>query len=263
MGRGLKGRRFLLAPGLAGEVFRAMRPFGVDYMGAQADWLAAQGALVEPLRAPSSSAVLANAGLIEAALRAAPATVIAHSKGGLEALAALVRPGMIARCEGFIAFQSPFAGSPIADLLVSHAPLHRATRWLCARLGVGDGLGLHDLTTARRQAWLVENADGIAELCARVPVLAIASVLRERQAGPDRRYLPLARWLLAQGHGENDGLVTLASALLPGARHLVVEAGHRGLVASGPGRDPVGMLRRALALLDEEGDGQRAAQAPA
>ncbi len=54
--------------------------------------------------------------------------------------------------------------------------------------------------------------------------------------------------LLEREAGPNDGLVPLASALLPGARHMVEPGGHVALVAAGGGRDPVGALRRALAL---------------
>ncbi|MFC7544100.1 hypothetical protein ACFQU2_38220 [Siccirubricoccus deserti] len=38
----------------------------------------------------------------------------------------------------------------------------------------------------------------------------------------------------------------LASTMLPGARHAVLAGGHRALVAEGPGRDPIGVLRGAL-----------------
>jgi len=66
--------------------------------------------------------------------------------------------------------------------------------------------------------------------------------------GPDRHYLALARWIERQGFGPNDGMVTVRSALLPGARHLVLGGGHRGTVSKGRGRDPIGLLRRLLGL---------------
>ncbi len=61
--------------------------------------------------------------------------------------------------------------------------------------------------------------------------------------------MPPSRWMEAEGSGPNDGLVPVASALLPGARQLVLEGGHRALVAAGPGRDPIGVLRAELARL--------------
>ncbi|MBE9605546.1 hypothetical protein IAI18_11760 [Acetobacteraceae bacterium H6797] len=246
----LAGRRFLLAPGLAGELYRAMRRLGVDYMHSQAEWLKAQGAAVEIMPCQSGAAICVNADAIEAALCEAPATIIAHSKGGLETLEALLRPAAAARCEGFIAFQSPFGGSPIADLLIARPPLHGAARRLGQWLGIGDGAGLIDLTCASRAAWMADHAEGIAALVASVPVVTVASILPEERRGPDRRYRPLAAWIERHGHGPNDGLVTVESALIPGARYWIAEAGHRGLVASGEGRDPIGALRHALSLLE-------------
>uniref|UniRef100_UPI0022EB65C3 hypothetical protein n=1 Tax=Falsiroseomonas oryzae TaxID=2766473 RepID=UPI0022EB65C3 len=56
-----------------------------------------------------------------------------------------------------------------------------------------------------------------------------------------------------QGAGPSDGLVPVASTLLPGARHAVLPGGHRALVAGGPGRDPTGLLRREIGLLLDAG----------
>lgn len=95
--------------------------------------------------------------------------LIAHSKGGLEALSALLDPSAAERCHALVAIQSP--------------------------------------------------------------------------------YLPLVRWMERRGAGPNDGLVPVASALLPGVRHVIVRGSHRNLVASGRGRGPVGLLRRLLTLV--------------
>jgi hypothetical protein len=43
--------------------------------------------------------------------------------------------------------------------------------------------------------------------------------------------------------------VPVASTTLPGARHAVLPGGHRALVASGPGRDPIELLRAELGRL--------------
>jgi PAS domain S-box-containing protein len=49
--------------------------------------------------------------------------LVAHSKGGLEALAALLDPEAAARCAAFVAFQSPFFGSPVADAVAGRRVL--------------------------------------------------------------------------------------------------------------------------------------------
>ncbi len=248
----LRGRRVLLAYGLAGEAVQRLRPIGFDYMGTQLAWLRACGAEAQVVPLPTAAAVADNATLLAGAIlaRREPCLLVGHSKGGLEALDALLRPGVAAHCEGLVTLQTPFWGSPVADMVVARPGLHGAARGLARVLGAGSGAGVADLTTTARAAWMAVHRDPLRVLTARLPVLAIGShVRRESAVGPDRRYLPLAEWLERRGAGWNDGLVPVSSALLPGARHQVLNGSHRALVSSGEGRDPLGVLRRALISL--------------
>lgn len=251
LARRLAGCRVLLCYGLLGEVMAGLAPLGMDYMGAQLAWLRRIGVAAAVVQLPTAAPIGVNAGRIAVALlaEAAPAILVGHSKGGLEALAALLRPGMAERCRGFIALQAPFHGAPLADWLLGTRTgllaAHHAAR--LARLGTGRGL--RDLTCPVRLAWMRQNAVAVAALLARLPVATLATEIR---AGGDWRespYRPLARWMEARGAGPNDGLVPVASALLPGARQRILAGGHRALVAAGPGRDPVGVLRAELAWL--------------
>jgi len=249
----LAGRRVLVAYGLLGDATAALRRFGVDYMWAQQDWLRSMGATPEVVRAPTAASVSANAARIRAALLAAerPALVIAHSKGGLEALAALLDPAAASRCAGFVAFQSPFAGSSVADAVAGSRALHGLALAGFRVLRNGNGEGLRDLTTPVRAGWMRAHADAVADLLRRVPVVSAATALdgaAPRGGGRDRAYGAVARWL-ERREGPNDGLVSVASALLPGARHSVEPGGHVALVSAGGGRDPVGALRRAVRMV--------------
>ena len=247
----LEGKRVLIAYGLVGELLAAMHRFGVDYMKSQATWLRRDlGAEVSVVRLATSSAVADNAHRIAEALcqDTRPAVVIAHSKGGLETLTALMNRRAAQRCAAFIAIQSPFLGSPVADFLVAAAPLHATVKGSLRLLRAGSGAGLHDLTTAVRQTWMERHRDAIAGLLENIPMVCCATAVSKSTIGPDRRYLALARWIERQGFGANDGMVPVSAALLPGARHLVLGGGHRGTVSKGRGRDPVGLLRRLLAL---------------
>lgn len=249
LARALAGRRVLIVYGLIGNLLAAMRPLGADYMATQAAWLKRDiGAEVSVVRLPTAGAVADNALRIAAALLAdqRPAVVIAHSKGGLEVLAALMAPRVAARCAAFIAIQSPFFGSPVADALVAAAPLRITVAASLQLLRAGSGAGLRDLTTAARKAWMREQGRGLKALLRRVPVVCCTTALTREAIGPDRRYLPLARWIERRGAGPSDGLVPVSSALLPGARHIVLRGGHRSTVSKGQGRDPVGLLRRLL-----------------
>jgi hypothetical protein len=244
----LAGTRVLLCYGLLGEVIAGLAPVGMDYMGAQLAWLGGLGIAVQVVKLPTAAPVGVNAGRIAAAMLAdpRPAILVGHSKGGLEALAALLRPGMAERCRGLIALQAPFFGSPVADLILARRPVLMAVHHAARLSRLGTGRGLRDLTTPARQAWMRAHLAEVAALTARLPVVTLATELGATGDWRDGVYRPLARWMLAQGAGPNDGLVPVASALLPGARQAVLPGCHRALVARGPGRDPVGVLRMAL-----------------
>ena len=247
------GHRILLCYGLFGEVVAGLR---LDYMRSQADWLRGLGLAVEVVALPTAAPILANAGRIaeRIAADARPVILIGHSKGGVEALAALLRPGVAPRCHGLVALQSPFLGSPVADALCGIRSLHRAAHRALRALRLGSGRGLRDLTTPVRRAWMEEHAAAIAALARQVPIAVLATTL---DGAPLRieegAYRLLDRWMRRQGAGPGagpgDGLVPLASARLPGLPVRVLPGGHRALVARGPGRDPVGVLREALLAL--------------
>ena len=246
----LAGQRVLLAYGLMGEVMARFGPrVGLDYMGAQLDWLRrAICAETRVVPLPTGDPVARNAARLAEVLAGdeRPALLIGHSKGGLESLAALMDPTARSRCRAFLALQSPFFGSPVADALVAARTLHRAAGMALQALKLGSGEGLRDLTTTVRRAWMAQHAAQIAALIARIPVLTAATRLDADCHPADRRYLPLVRWVEKRG-GPNDGLVTVESALLPGAMHEVLPGAHRTLVARAPHRDPVAQLRTLLA----------------
>ena len=247
----LAGHRVILCYGLFGEVMAGLRPLGLDYMAGQRAWLARIGVDVSVARLPTAAPVEANAARLADLIlgEARPVVLVGHSKGGVEALAALLRPGVATRCRAFLALQSPFHGSPIADAALAHGPVRQAAHHVLRFAGIGDGQGLLDLTCPVRQAWMREHAEAIAALTAHLPVASIATAIADPPGWRDRPYLPLARWMARIGAGPGDGLVPVASTVLPGARHAVLTGGHRALVAAGPGRDPVGLLRRELGLL--------------
>jgi hypothetical protein len=251
LARRLADCRVLLCYGLLGEVMAGLAPIGIDYMGGQLAWLRGLGIAAHVVKLPTAAPVGVNAGRITHALLAEdrPAILVAHSKGGLEVLAALLRPGMAERCRGFVALQSPFFGSPLADwLLGTRSGLLAAHH--AARLGrLGTGRGLRDLTCPVRQAWMRRNTEAVAALVARLPVATLATEIRSDGDWRESAYRPLARWMETRGAGPNDGLVPVASAMLPGARQAVLPGGHRALVTAGPWRDPVGVLRAELAWM--------------
>ena len=251
----LAGQRVLLVHGLLGEVMAALRPVGVDYMVAQRQWLCDLGARAEVVKLPTAAAIADNAATLTAVLRDGPAAlVIGHSKGGLEALASLLSlPIPEQHCFGFLALQSPFHGSPIADAVCRAQAVHKLMDGTLQTLKLGTGQGISDLTVATRGPWMAAHAAAITALAGRLPMLSVGTVVEETNSQLlDRVYLPSARWILARGAGPNDGLVPLASTQLPGVRHIALHGGHRSLVAQQGGWDGIAALRRLLvALLDK------------
>lgn len=248
----LAGQRILLVHGLMGEVMAALRPIGVDYMRGLADWLRAEGAQAGVVKLPTAEPVIRNALALRAAIAAEPRPplIIAHSKGGLEALAALMDPATADRCAGFIALQSPFLGSPIADLVTATPALDATATSLARLLQIGSGEGIRDLTTTRRMTWMTTHAKAIAALIDQLPILCVATTIPAHGTrGRDRAYALADAWMRARGHGPGDGLVPLSSAIIPGARSLIGSGSHIACVSQGPGRDPVEMLRDALRAL--------------
>ncbi len=245
----LRGQRVLVAYGLLGDVANRL---GVDYMRTQVRWLRdTMGADVTVMRLPTSAPVAENARRVAEAILAdpRPAWLIAHSKGGLDTLEALLDPAVAARTIALIALQSPFFGSPVADAILRRDPVHVLARGAAWLVGAGSGRGLVDLTMRTRGAWMTAHEAEIAAFVARSPVVCLAGVMDDTAPpGPDRRFRPLAQWIERNGHGPNDGLVTVTSALLPGARHLIITAGHRGTVSPGRNRDPIGLLRQTLQM---------------
>jgi hypothetical protein len=246
----LAGHRLLLCNGLFGEVIAGLH---FDYMTRQLDWLRSLGIAATRVPLPTAAPIATNAVRIaETILSApAPALLVAHSKGGLEALSALLLPGTAACCRGFLALQSPFHGSPVADAALGYGPLRDAAHHALRLARIGDGEGLADLTCAVRGPWMRHHAAAIAALAERLPMTSLATALESDPGWRDRAYLPLARWMERQGAGPSDGLVPVSSTILPGARHAVLAGGHRALVAKGPSCDSIGVLRSEIgALLD-------------
>ena len=248
----LDGQRVLLVYGLMGELIAALQPVGLEYMHPLREWLAAQGADAAVVPLPTAEPVSANAARLREVLLAdpRPALVIAHSKGGLEALAALLDVEAQARCTGFLAMQSPFYGSPVADAVMGAKPLEAAAGGLARLLRIGSGEGVRDLTTGARHLWMTAAAEPVARLVAALPVACLATVVDEGSArGRERLHLAAAQWMERRGHGPNDGLVPVTSALIPGARHVVLPGSHIATVSRGPGRDPVVLMRAGLDAL--------------
>lgn len=157
--------------------------------------------------------------------RHCPTWIVTYSKGGLDTLEALVSFPEVRRfVEGWIAFQSPFYGSPVADVAGGRTG-SRQINGAAMRVMGANLQAVSDLNTAARSQYMDRNALRIAQLARDVPVMCVGSVLQSLRWQTGR--WPTGRWMNDLGLG-NDGVVPLNSTMLPEARFLKVEGWAHG-----------------------------------
>ncbi len=155
-----------------------LQPGGFISFHTQMSYFDAQGIAYKDLSAASkafdtSESVEHNAAAILAFLRATDkkVVIVSHSKGGLDTLDALLgAPGLWGNTVlGWVALQSPFHGSPLAD---SAPPA--INDLLLGAVG-GNGQSVEDLKTVTRGHYMDSNKDRIAKLTASVPIISAYS----------------------------------------------------------------------------------------
>jgi hypothetical protein len=186
---------------------------------------------------------------------------VTHSKGGLDMLHALVtHPESRRFVDGWIAFQSPFMGSPVADVVSGSARARKISRGALKLIG-RDLEVIDDLRTDTRAHYIDQRTAKIAALVRDVPVVCVASTAEKGLGASWRPSRPMARWMNTLDL-KNDGLVPVNSAVLPGARYVVLEGLAHGELAarrvwSSRAFDHVDLLKALFALALRETSGAR------
>ena len=251
----IRASRILFVPALfGGAALKASRLRLVDYLTDQVRHLRDEGFEADIAEIDTAERVERNgarlAEIVEAHHR--PTWVITHSKGGLDFLHALVeRPEITRFIDGWIAFQAPFWGSPVADVACGSA---RAGRISGRALNViGRNLDLiADLRTDHRAAYMDQRIAQVAAIARDVPVMCVATTSGKALDRSWRPVWPTARWMDRLGL-KNDGLVPVGSAVLPGARYVMLDDLVHGEVAarrvlSNRKYDHVDLLKALFAL---------------
>ncbi|MCX5792168.1 MAG: hypothetical protein NTY45_08150 [Elusimicrobia bacterium] len=229
--RTLRGYRILFVPGFLSDVM--VNPALLDkrvkirlgtYFDSQIAWLRAGGVDARIVNIESEESVEFNAVRIAESINRSPLPVIliAHSKGGLDALEALLAWEKTAgKVSGVITIQSPFLGTPMADYVLKNR-FFDTTLWAALALLGGSEMSLLDLSTDTREIYHRDNAAAIAGLTAKIPFICFGSWIDNDERQMDTELALIRDFLLAFGLN-NDGVVPSGSALLPGAYSIVVE----------------------------------------
>ncbi|MGE0093024.1 MAG: hypothetical protein AB7M05_13620 [Alphaproteobacteria bacterium] len=261
----VQGMHVVVAPSYLAGFAMPARNFGLyDFFLSEERWLLSEGALVTIAPLNPAGTVEENAAILAAIVRASerPVCLVSHSKGGLDTLEMLLRadPETRGKIACWIAQQAPFHGSPVADRMTRLPGQRLAVVPLFALIG-GSRRSLEDLTTAERQHYLAEHAGAIESLSAELPILSVATYLSDGDpmAGPSVATI-LRRAVDWRGE-PNDGLVPLASQMLPYARYIVLPGlDHARTITSrafGPRMDRASFIKLLLVLvLTREGESQ-------
>ncbi len=218
----IRASRILFAPSLwGGAALNGSRTKLVEYLTQQVRHLRDQGFDAGIADIETGAGVAGNGGRLAEILRThhCPTWIVTHSKSGLDALQALVAfPDVRRFVEGWIAFQAPFFGSPVADVVCGNHRSRNVGRAASRLLGAN----LDTASTLRadvRCQYMDEHAVEIAQAVNDVSVMCVRSTLQSLR-------WPTGRWLNNLGLA-NDGLVPANSMVLPGTRYVTFDGlGH-------------------------------------
>jgi len=148
--------RFIIMPSYLSDFLDVPHDLGLlSCFVDQVDGLRAAGYTVTLVDTESEATIEHSAALLRVSIEAddRPICILSHSKGGMDTLEFLIRAdaAMRSRVVCWIAFQAPFAGSPIADGVASVDLLRWPSKQALALFGV-DGQSLHNLRTDERGA---------------------------------------------------------------------------------------------------------------
>ena len=220
----LRGYKVVVVPSyLSGLLIDADEAQLTEYIRSQVEALKTDGIDIEIAPVDTEQSVAANGRKLATYLagNTRPVCIISHSKGGLDTLEFLLRaaPEYRRQIACWVVLQSPFAGSPVADLVVGEEWTRGITDPLLRALG-GSAQSLDDLTVKIRINYMDKYVQHIDNIGRTIPIIVVATYVDGTRT-PSLHFAPTQRWMKKQGL-ENDGLVPLESALLPSARYIVI-----------------------------------------
>ncbi len=153
--------------------------------------------------------------------------VVSHSKGGIDMLESLLcrTNQMETEVAGWIALQSPFWGTPVANWVTESRLFNPVAELLLGRLFNGDKKVAASMAVETRNEYMTRNSQAILELIERFDILSFAST---SAAGDASIFRPLRFAIDQIARVPNDGLLPTQSEILkvndiPCCPHIVTE----------------------------------------
>ena len=160
-----------------------------------------------------------------------PVIILAHSKGGVDALYGLTsHPEIQKKVAGWINYQVPFYGTKLCDYLIGNEITKAPLKHLLVGIMGGQWSSMTSLSDRNMKAFHQKNQEKVKNLVKNIPIISLASTfdvktpfeeillpLEERSA-----FSLLNRTLLDLGEGPNDGFTAVPSACLKGSECLVL-----------------------------------------
>jgi hypothetical protein len=220
----LRGYRIVVVPSyLSGILIDAGEFRLADYFRSQIEALNAERIEAQIAPVDTEQSVAENGRRLAAFIGVSdrPVCIVSHSKGGLDTLEFLLRaePEVRRQIACWVVLQSPFAGSPVADLIVDEDWTRGVTEPVLRALG-GSGNSIDDLTVKVRRKYMKKYSQSIENITKTIPMIALATYV-DGSRTPSLHVAGTYRWMRDQGV-DNDGLVPLNSALLPNTRYVVL-----------------------------------------
>lgn len=184
------------------------------YMNANVERQKALGLDARRVPIDSDASVEANAkvvrdAILEAAKSGKRVVLLGHSKGGVDATAALaLYPELAPHVRAVVAMQAPYAGSPIASDLVGCAPLRGKIETLVTGVFKGDPRALADITYDRRREFLAKHPYPPG-----IPTVSLAT----SSSSPLSLTAAAAHYVRSRYGEKSDGLVAAKDAEIPGS----------------------------------------------
>ncbi len=142
-----------------------------------------------------------------------PVLLITHSKGGVDSLHMLLsNKAMRSKIAGWLALQTPFFGTPVADEVVGNG-LYRTVCFPLINAVGGTQNTILGLTTSASERFLADNAAEIETIVREIPTLSFLST-KPNLKGFDTSFELTRNWMDSIGV-VSDGLIPETSARLP------------------------------------------------